>query len=70
MASAIVRSTLRTALRGGQRVNSVASKRSFSSGASVEEEARTIFIFLFKYNCNFHADCIFISSLRFNYCYT
>ncbi|XP_071735216.1 cytochrome c oxidase subunit 6a, mitochondrial-like [Rutidosis leptorrhynchoides] len=40
MASAIVRSTLRTALRGGQRVNPVASKRSFSSGASVEEEAR------------------------------
>lgn len=45
MALAIVRSTLRTALRGGQRVNSVASKRSFSSGASVEEEARTIFLF-------------------------
>ncbi|GKC33777.1 cytochrome c oxidase subunit 6A, mitochondrial [Tanacetum coccineum] len=34
MASAIVRSSLRSALRSG------APKRSFSSGASVEEEAR------------------------------
>ncbi|XP_076950893.1 cytochrome c oxidase subunit 6a, mitochondrial-like [Bidens hawaiensis] len=33
MASAIVRTSLRSALRGG-------SKRSFSSGASAEEEAR------------------------------
>ncbi|KAJ9540812.1 hypothetical protein OSB04_027318 [Centaurea solstitialis] len=39
MASAIARSGLRTALRGGVRVNPSAT-RSFSSGASVEEEAR------------------------------
>ncbi|XP_076938500.1 cytochrome c oxidase subunit 6a, mitochondrial-like [Bidens hawaiensis] len=39
MSSAIVRSTIRSALRGGPRVNQV-SKRSFSSGASAEEEAR------------------------------
>lgn len=53
MASAIVRSTLRTALRGGQRVTSVASKRSFSSGASVEEEARTIFLFSLQLQLQF-----------------
>ncbi|KAD5960926.1 hypothetical protein E3N88_12399 [Mikania micrantha] len=39
MASAIMRSTLRTAVRGGARVNP-ASTRSFSAGASAEEEAR------------------------------
>nr|XP_043632621.1 cytochrome c oxidase subunit 6a, mitochondrial-like [Erigeron canadensis] len=37
MASAIVRSSIGRALRGGPRVNPT---RSFSSGASVEEEAR------------------------------
>lgn len=46
MATAIVRSTLRTALRGGARVNP-ASTRSFSAGASVEEEARKIVIPLY-----------------------
>ncbi|KAD7479308.1 hypothetical protein E3N88_02444 [Mikania micrantha] len=39
MASAIARSTLRKAVRGGARVNP-ASTRSFSAGASAEEEAR------------------------------
>ncbi|KAM0012509.1 putative cytochrome-c oxidase [Helianthus debilis subsp. tardiflorus] len=39
MSSAIVRSTLRTAVRGGARFNP-ASRRSFSAGASAEEEAR------------------------------
>ncbi|KAJ0535071.1 putative cytochrome-c oxidase [Helianthus annuus] len=39
MASAIVRSSLRAALRGGSRPNP-ASKRLFSSGASADEEAR------------------------------
>ncbi|KAJ0470918.1 hypothetical protein HanRHA438_Chr14g0678431 [Helianthus annuus] len=41
MASAIVRSTLRTTLRGGPRVNP-ASTRSFSACASAEEEARML----------------------------
>lgn len=45
MASAIVRSSLRAALRGGARQNP-ASKRSFSSGASADEEARTILLSL------------------------
>nr|XP_043616623.1 cytochrome c oxidase subunit 6a, mitochondrial-like [Erigeron canadensis] len=41
MSSAIIRSTLlRSSLRGGARPNPIASKRSFSSGASVEDEAR------------------------------
>ncbi|KAJ0771066.1 putative cytochrome c oxidase, subunit VIa [Helianthus annuus] len=39
MSSAIVRSTLRTAVRGGPRFNP-APRRSFSAGASAEEEAR------------------------------
>ncbi|KAI3785182.1 hypothetical protein L1987_44295 [Smallanthus sonchifolius] len=39
MSSAIVRSSLRAALRGGSHANP-ASKRPFSSGSSADEEAR------------------------------
>lgn len=54
MASAIVRSSIRSALRGGVRVNPSAT-RSFSSGASVEEEARTILLSLQSFNNNLYA---------------
>lgn len=58
MASAIVRSSIRSALRGGVRVNPSAT-RSFSSGASVEEEARMILLSLQSFNNNLYAVFLF-----------